>query len=71
MKDPKDNGQNSGQSAKQPGEIPGSETPQGAGKKNDNSPVRTYSGKRDQDQQDPGIKSREDAENLLDSLKDD
>jgi Ca-activated chloride channel family protein len=36
-----------------------------------NNPVRTYSGTRDQDQKDPGIKSREDAENLLDSLKDD
>ena len=33
--------------------------------------LSTYSGKRAQDQQDPAIKSREDAENLLDSLKDD
>jgi len=33
--------------------------------------LRTYSGTRDQDQQDPGIKSKQDAENLLDSLKDD
>ena len=36
-----------------------------------NAPVRAYSGTRSQDQQDPGIKSRQDAENLLDSLKDD
>jgi Ca-activated chloride channel homolog len=33
--------------------------------------VRAYSGQRTQDQQDPNIKSRQDAENLLDSLKDD
>jgi Ca-activated chloride channel family protein len=37
----------------------------------DGSQLRTYSGTRSQDQQDPGIKSRQDAENLLDSLKDD
>jgi len=36
-----------------------------------NMQVQAYSGTRDQDQQDPGIKSRQDAENLLDSLKDD
>jgi Ca-activated chloride channel family protein len=36
-----------------------------------NNQVQAYSGTRDQDQQDPGIKSRQDAENLLDSLKDD
>ena len=34
-------------------------------------PLKTYSGTRSQDLQDPGIKSRQDAENLLDSLKDD
>jgi Ca-activated chloride channel family protein len=33
--------------------------------------LRTYSGTRPEDEQDPGIKSRQDAENLLDSLKDD
>jgi len=37
----------------------------------DGNNLRTYSGTRDQDQQDPGVKSKQDAENLLDSLKDD
>jgi Ca-activated chloride channel family protein len=41
-----------------------------SGSKNGNN-LRTYSGTRPQDQQDPDIKSRQDAENLLDSLKDD
>ncbi len=75
-----DPGQNNGQPQNQPGqqqgEKPGSDNTNGqqqpAGSKNsDNSQLRTYSGKRAQDQQDPGIKSREDAQNLLDSLKDD
>jgi Ca-activated chloride channel family protein len=37
----------------------------------DGNNLRTYSGTRAQDLQDPAIKSRQDAENLLDSLKDD
>ncbi len=44
--------------------------PSSASKDGNNAQVRAYSGTRDQDQQDPGIKSRQDAENLLDSLKD-
>lgn len=36
-----------------------------------NAPVRAYSGTRSEDQKDPGIKSRQEAEDLLDSLKDD
>lgn len=38
---------------------------------NKNGQLRAYSGTRAQDQQDPNIKSRQDAANLLDSLKDD
>ncbi|MCE0484163.1 MAG: VWA domain-containing protein [Methylacidiphilales bacterium] len=42
---------------------------------NDNNPnntqQRAYSGSREQDKQDPGVKSRQEAEDLLDSLKDD
>jgi Ca-activated chloride channel homolog len=37
----------------------------------DQNNMRTYSGTRAQDKEDPGIKSREEAEALLDSLKDD
>jgi len=33
--------------------------------------TRAYSGTRNQDKEDPGVKSRQEAENLLDSLKDD
>jgi Ca-activated chloride channel family protein len=36
-----------------------------------NAPLQAYSGTRSQDLKDPAIRSREDAENLLDSLKDD
>ena len=36
-----------------------------------NGPVQTYSGTRSQDLQDPNIKTKQEAENLLDSLKDD
>ena len=67
------NGQSNGQASaqpSQPGDKPGqqsSSTPQdGATKK-----LKTYSGTRAEDQKDPNIKSKEDAENLLDSLKDD
>ena len=42
-----------------------------AGKDSNNTQQSAYSGTRDVDKQDPGIKSRQDAENLLDSLKDD
>ena len=41
------------------------------GKDGQNQNLKTYSGTRDQDLKDPNIKSKEDAENLLDSLKDD
>lgn len=64
---PKNGGQNSSQ-PQQSGDQPGQQS--SAGSKN-GSNLKTYSGTRAQDQQDPGIKSRQDAENLLDSLKDD
>jgi Ca-activated chloride channel homolog len=57
----RNNSQNGGHDSSQP--------PQQSGDKN--GQLRTYSGTRAQDQQDPNIKSRQDAENLLDSLKDD
>ncbi len=60
---PQNGTQNSNQSpeknGQQPAPAPG------------NGNLRTYSGTREQDKQDPGIKSREEAEHLLDSLKDD
>ena len=37
----------------------------------DNTQAKAYSGSRAQDKEDPGVKSREEAEALLDSLKDD
>jgi len=40
-------------------------------KSGNNNPTQAYSGSRSQDQVDPGVKSRQEAENLLDSLKDD
>jgi Ca-activated chloride channel family protein len=40
-------------------------------KDKDKGQMKTYSGTRQQDKVDPGIKSKEEAENLLDSLKDD
>ena len=71
---PQNGGQNSSQSPQsQPGDKPGPDDkngPQPSGAKSGDN-LRTYSGARPQDQQDPGIKSRQDAENLLDSLKDD
>jgi len=77
---PQNGGQNSSQPQQQSGDKqdqkPGSgdqdkngQQPSSASKDGNN--LRTYSGTRPQDQQDPGIKSRQDAENLLDSLKDD
>jgi Ca-activated chloride channel family protein len=58
-----------GQNNPQNGGHDSSQPPQQSGDKNGH--LRTYSGTRPQDQQDPNIKSRQDAENLLDSLKDD
>jgi Ca-activated chloride channel family protein len=65
------NGQgNSGQDPSQG--QPGDKNSQQANSKNgQNQNLKTYSGTRDQDLKDPNIKSKEDAENLLDSLKDD
>lgn len=47
----------------------GGKNSQQANAKNPN--LKTYSGTREQDSKDPNIKSKADAENLLDSLKDD
>ncbi len=44
---------------------------QQAGGPKDNSQLKTYSGQREQDKEDPGKQGREEAEALLDSLKDD
>jgi Ca-activated chloride channel family protein len=75
---PQHGGQNSSQPQQQAGDQqdqkPGSadktgQQPSSASKDGNN--LRAYSGTRAQDQQDPGIKSKQDAENLLDSLKDD
>jgi Ca-activated chloride channel family protein len=49
------------------GNKPGQPNPPGS----NNPQQRAYSGTREQDQQDPAIRSKQDAENLLDSLKDD
>ncbi len=76
---PQGGDQSSPQSQPQPGDKPdqkpapdmgkdGQQSPPSADK---NAPLKTYSGTRNQDLQDPGIKSKQDAENLLDSLKDD
>ena len=70
---PQNRGQNSSQ-APQTGNKPDQDQKSGSGnqdKSGNNPQLRTYSGTRAQDQQDPGIKSRQDAQNLLDSLKDD
>jgi len=75
---PQNGGQNSPQPPPQAGgnqdQKPGSSDQNGqqtaSGSKDSNN-LKTYSGTRAQDLQDPGIKSRQDAENLLDSLKDD
>jgi Ca-activated chloride channel family protein len=60
--------QESTQGQPQPGDKNGQ---QSSSKDSSNQQVRTYSGTRDQDLKDPNIKSKQDAENLLDSLKDD
>jgi Ca-activated chloride channel family protein len=67
---PQNGGQNSSQPPQQPSDKNGRQLPSGSKDKN-NSQLKTYSGTRAEDQKDPGIKSRQDAENLLDSLKDD
>ncbi len=76
---PQNRGQNSSQSPQQTGNKPDDQKPGSADKtgqqpssaSKDGNQVRAYSGVRGQDQQDPAIKSRQEAENLLDSLKDD
>jgi len=79
---PGQDGQNS-QPQQQPGDKPnpdkqpgspdqnqnGQQQPSSNGK--DKGSLKTYSGTRSQDKEDPGVKSREEAEALLDSLKDD
>jgi Ca-activated chloride channel homolog len=68
------NPQNGGQQQSQQGQgdkpedKPGQKSSSGS---KDGGQMKTYSGTRAQDLKDPGIKSREEAENLLDSLKDD
>jgi len=64
-----ENSQNNQQGSSQP--QSGKQSQGSAPSAGDNSNLKTYSGTRAQDQKDPGIKSRQDAENLLDSLKDD
>lgn len=53
------------------GKDKGQDGQQQPGQGEKKAPVKTYSDKRSQDSQDPGVKSKQDAENLLDSLKDD
>jgi Ca-activated chloride channel family protein len=75
-------GQGGSQAQPQPGDKTGQQSstsrPNGQpltmpenGKDGTNQNLQTYSGTRAQDLKDPNIKSKEDAENLLDSLKDD
>ena len=77
-----DNQQNGGQKSQPSGDQSKPQNPPGspdqdkngassAGKNQNDTQQRAYSGTRDQDQQDPGVKSRQEAEALLDSLKDD
>jgi len=75
---PKNGGQDSSQSQQQPGDKsdqkPGDKDGQqqsASSKDGDKTQLRTYSGTREQDKTDPGAKSKQEAENLLDSLKDD
>jgi len=64
-------GDKSGQD-KQPGaDGQDKSDPQQGSNGKDNAKVKAYSGTRGQDKMDPGVKSREEAEALLDSLKDD
>ncbi len=67
-------GQNPGQNQGQSGDKPdpdknGQQTQPSGGK--DPSNTKAYSGTRAQDKNDPGVKSKQEAEDLLDSLKDD
>jgi Ca-activated chloride channel homolog len=55
----------------QPGGNANQDQKSGSADKDKDGQLRAYSGTRAQDQQDPNIKSRQEAENLLDSLKDD
>ena len=68
---PQNNGQNQAQPQQGQGDKSDAQSGQqsSSGSKNGGQ-LKTYSGTRDQDLKDPGIKSKEDAENLLDSLKD-
>jgi Ca-activated chloride channel family protein len=76
---PRNGDQNSPQSqpqaGDQPDQNPGSENgqsnPQTPSSEDKNAPMKAYSGTRSQDLLEPQIKSKQDAENLLDSLKDD
>ena len=67
-------GQSNGNGSSQPGQQTGDKSGQqssSTSKNGSNQQLKTYSGTRAEDQKDPNIKSKEDAENLLDSLKDD
>jgi Ca-activated chloride channel family protein len=68
--EPKDQGNQPGQ-PKDNASAKGGKDGQQQADATTNLPMRAYSGTRKQDLKDPGIKSRQDAENLLDSLKDD
>lgn len=63
---------NQGGSTSQPDNASGGKNgqPSSAPGSNSNPALQAYSGARSQDLQDPQIRSRQDAENLLDSLKD-
>jgi Ca-activated chloride channel family protein len=69
--DSKDQGNQSGQEKNTDSAKGGKDAQQQQAGATQNLPVRAYSKTRSQDLKDPGIKSRQDAENLLDSLKDD
>jgi Ca-activated chloride channel family protein len=68
---PPDNGQNPSQPPQQPGDSGTAQNAQPRQDKNAPAQKLARSTSRDQDEHDPGIKSREEAEALLDSLKDD
>jgi Ca-activated chloride channel family protein len=67
------NGQDQQQNGQQPDSSNkgGEQNPGSSGSTAANQPQQARSGSREQDQTDPGAKSRQDAEALLDSLKDD
>jgi Ca-activated chloride channel family protein len=64
-------GQNNGQNSSQTSPQTDNKNDQQTLPPSKSGDLRTYSGTREQDKEDPGVKSRQDAENLLDSLKDD